>query len=89
MYTALQMYKTNFRVVLWSQEGPTFQKNKIKRASSSFLDIIHNTEYSKCGIKFWCLERFLKKKQQQQQKKNLLLFSRKQDAKHVFIFTWL
>ena len=54
------MYKTHFRVVLWSQEGPTSQNNKIKSASSSlFSDIIHNTEYSKCGIKCGYLEQFL------------------------------
>ena len=40
LFTALQMYKTHFRRVLWSQEEPTFQ-NKIKSAAS-FCDIIHN-----------------------------------------------
>ena len=52
LYRALQMYKTHFRVVLWSWEGPTFQNNKIKSASSSFSDISHKTEYSKCGLKY-------------------------------------
>ena len=56
--SALQMHKTHFRVVLWSQEGPTFQNINLKSASS-FLDIIHNIEYLKCGIKSGYLEQFL------------------------------
>ena len=46
-FTALQMYKTHFRNVLWSQKGHTFQNNKIKSAPSSTSGINQDAKYSK------------------------------------------
>ena len=87
------MYKTYFTWVLWSQERSSFQNNKIKSASSSFFGDHSQRQILKIGVKYGNLEQFRKNKKKKSPSSFVCLFVlfhflKKQDAKHVFIFTW-